>query len=95
MPENILKLLIESISIQKEYIYFCKSFLGLDDLNQLTKINRDDLKENLLIGKTHPKLKNLDLASNKNLNCIFNILRKKIFCFIIHTTYLELQLKNL
>jgi len=23
MPENILKLLIESISIQKEYIYFC------------------------------------------------------------------------
>ena len=30
MPENILKLLIESISIQKEYIYFCKSLLGLD-----------------------------------------------------------------
>ena len=77
MPENILKLLIESISIQKEYIYFCKSFLGLDDLNQLTKINRDDLKENLLIGKTHPKLKNLDLPANKNLNSIFKVLRKK------------------
>ena len=77
MPENILKLLIESISIQKEYIYFCKSLLGLDDLNQLTKIDRDDLKENLLIGKTHPELKHLDLPSNKNPNSIFKILRKK------------------
>ena len=95
MPENILKLLIESISIQKEYIYFCKSLLGLDDLNQLTKIDRDDLKENLLIGKTHPELKHLDLPSNKNLNSIFKILRKKIFCFIIPMTYLKLQLKNL
>jgi len=60
MPENILKLLIESIAIQKEYIYFCKSLLGLDDLSQLTKIDRDDLKENLLIGKTHSELKHLD-----------------------------------
>jgi len=58
-----LKLLIESISIQEEYIYFCKSLLGLDDLNQLTKIDRDDLKENLLIGKTHPELKNLNSIS--------------------------------
>jgi len=77
MSENILKLLIESISIQEEDIYFCKSLLGLDDLNQLTKINRDDLKENLLIGKTHPQLKNLNLPSNKNPNSIFKILRKK------------------
>ncbi|MBO6959757.1 MAG: polyphosphate kinase 1 [Prochlorococcus marinus CUG1438] len=77
MPENILKLLIKSISIQKEYIYFCKSLLGLDDLNQLTKINRDDLKENLLIGKTHPQLKNLDLPSNNTINNIFKILRKE------------------
>ena len=30
MPENILKLLIGSIAIHKEYIYFCKSLLGLD-----------------------------------------------------------------
>ena len=36
IPENILKLLIKSISIQEEYIYFSKSLLGLDDLNQLT-----------------------------------------------------------
>ncbi len=77
IPENILKLLIESISIQEEYIYFCKSLLGLDDLNQLTKINREDLKENLLIGKTHPQLKNLDSHSNNKLNSIFNVLRKK------------------
>ena len=49
----------------------------MTNLNQLTKINRDDLKENLLIGKTHPKLKNLDLPPNKSLNSIFNILRKK------------------
>ncbi len=77
IPENILKLLIESISIQKEYIYFSKSLLGLDDLNQLIKINRDDLKENLSIGKTHPQLKILDSPSNKNFNSIFNILRKK------------------
>jgi polyphosphate kinase len=77
MPKNILKLLIDSISIQEEYVYFCKSLLGLDDLNQLTKINRDDLKENLLIGKTHAQLKNLESPLNKNFNSIFKILRKK------------------
>ncbi len=77
IPDNILKLLIESISIQEEYIYFCKSFLGLDDLNLLTKINRDDLKENILIGKTHRQLKNLDSRSNKNINSIFKLLRKE------------------
>ena len=77
IPDNILKLLIESISIQEEYIYFCKSFLGLDDLNLLTKINRDDLKENLLIGKTHRQLKNLGSHSNKNINSIFKLLRKE------------------
>ena len=47
IPQNILKLLIESITIPEEYIYFCKSLLGLDDLNYLIKINREDLKENL------------------------------------------------
>jgi len=77
IPHNILKLLVESISIQKEYIYFCKSFLGLDDLSLLTKINRDDLKENLLIGKTHRQLKNLGSHSNKNINSIFKLLRKQ------------------
>jgi len=77
IPESILKLLIESISIQEEYIYFCKSLLGLDDLNQLTKINRDDLKENLIIGNTHSQLKYLDSPSNKNFNSIFKILRKQ------------------
>ena len=76
IPEIILKLLIESIQIQEEYIYFCKSLLGLDDFNQLTKIDRDDLKENLLIGETHPQLQFLDSPSNKNLNSIFKILRK-------------------
>jgi len=77
IPENILKLLISSISIQEGYIYFCKSLLGLDDLNQLTKINREDLKENLLIGNTHQELRNLDSPSNKTLNSIFKVLRKK------------------
>ena len=62
IPQNILKLLIESIAIPEEYIYFCKSLLGLDDLNYLIKINREDLKENLLIGDTHPLLKSLDLS---------------------------------
>ena len=77
IPDNILKLLIESISIQEEYIYFCKSFLSLDDLSQLSQINRDDLKENLLIGKTHQQLKNLGSHSNKNINSIFKLLRKE------------------
>ena len=77
IPKNILKLLVESISIPEEYIYFCKSLIGLDDLNHLTKINRDDLKKNLLIGETHPLLKDIDSPSNKNLNSIFNILRKQ------------------
>ena len=77
IPKNILELLIESISIPEEYIYFCKSLLGLDNLNQLTKINRDDLKENLLIGETHPLLTDKDSPSNKNMSSIFKILRKQ------------------
>ena len=77
IPENILKLLIESIEITEEYIYFCKSLLGLDDLNYLTKINREDLKRNLLIGNTHPLLKSLDAPKDKNFNSIFSILRKQ------------------
>ena len=77
IPENILKLLIESIEITEEYIYFCKSLLGLDDLNYLTKINREDLKRNLLIGNTHPLLKSLDAPKDKFFNSIFSILRKQ------------------
>jgi len=77
IPENILNLLIESISIQEDYVYFCKSLLALDDLNQLTKIKRDDLKEDLQIGQTHQLLKNLDSPTNKSLNSIFKILRKQ------------------
>ncbi len=77
IPENILKLLIDSIEISQEYIYFCKSLLGLDDLNFLTNINRDDLKQNLLIVKTHPSLKYLDSHSNKKFNSIFKIIRKE------------------
>jgi len=77
IPKNILKLLIESISISEEYIYFCKSLLGLDDLNQLTKINRDDLKENLIVGKTHTELRDLNSPLSKNKNSFFNILKKQ------------------
>ncbi len=77
IPKNILKLLIDSIAIPEEYIYFCKSLVGLDDLNYLTKINREDLKENLLIGDTHPLLKSLDSSKDKNFNSIFSILRKQ------------------
>ncbi len=77
IPQNILKLLIESIDITEEYIYFCRSLLGLDDLNYLTKINREDLKRNLLIGDTHPLLKSLDAPKDKNFNSIFSILRKQ------------------
>ncbi len=77
IPENILKLLIDSVEITAEYIYFCRSLLGLDDLNYLTKINREDLKENLLIGETHPLLKSLDNSKDKIFNSIFSIIRKQ------------------
>ena len=77
IPHNILKLLIESIAIPEEYIYFCKSFLGLDDLNYLAKINREDLRENLFIGKTHPSLNTRETLTNKKFNSIFSTLRKK------------------
>ena len=85
IPQNILKLLIESIAIPEEYIYFCKSLLGLDDLNYLIKINREDLKENLLIGDTHPLLKSLDSSKDKNFNSIFSILRKQ--SILLHHPY--------
>ena len=36
IPQNILKLLIESIDITEEYIYFCKSLLGPVSYTHLT-----------------------------------------------------------
>ncbi|MBK16721.1 MAG: polyphosphate kinase 1 [Prochlorococcus sp. SP3034] len=77
IPEEILNLLIDGISITKEYIYFSKSLLGLDDLNLLTKIKRKDLKEDLLIGKTHKSLKDISYLSNTKFKSIFSLLRKE------------------
>ena len=77
IPKNILNLLIEGISITKEYIYFSKSLLGLDDLNLLTKIKRKDLKENLFIGKTNSHLKEINSTANSQSKSLFDLLRKK------------------
>ena len=77
MPKDILKLLIEGISISKEYVYFSKSILALDDLNLLTKIDRKDLKTNLAIGQTNTVLRSLNDDSGKNIKSIFSILRKQ------------------
>ena len=77
MPKNILNLLIEGISISKEYVYFSKSILALDDLNLLTKIDRKDLKENLSIGKTNTLLEENNDDSIQNYKSIFRILRKQ------------------
>jgi len=77
IPSEILNLLIDGISISKEYIYFSKSLLGLDDLNLLTKINRKDLKENLYIGKTHTSIKQINNSSDRKFKSIFSLLRKE------------------
>ena len=77
IPEEILNLLIDGISISKEYIYFSKSLLGLDDLNLLSKINRQDLKENLSIGKTHKSLKDISNLPITKIKSIFSLLRKE------------------
>tara|TARA_Y100001970_G_scaffold183190_1_gene222808 strand:+ start:12970 stop:15060 length:2091 start_codon:yes stop_codon:yes gene_type:complete len=77
IPSEILNLLIDGISIAKEYIYFSKSLLGLDDLGLLTKINRQDLKENLSIGTTHKSLKDLSVLSDTKTKSIFSLLRKE------------------
>ena len=77
IPKDILNLLIEGISITKEYTYFSKSLLGLDDLNLLTKISRKDLKEDLQIGSTHNTLEKLTNSANPKFDSIFTALRKK------------------
>ena len=77
IPKDILGLLIESIAIPEEYIYSCKSLLALDDLSYISKINREDLKENLLIGITHPLLTKVESAKDEDFNSIFSILRKQ------------------
>ena len=77
IPKSILNLLIEGISITKEYIYFSKSLLGLDDLNLLNKINRKDLRENLLIGKTNKSLKEINSNSDPKFKTLFNLLKKE------------------
>ena len=77
IPKEILNLLIEGICISREYIYFSKSLLGLDDLNFLTKLNRSDLKENLLIGRTNKVIEEINSPSNQKFNSIFSLLRKE------------------
>ena len=77
IPKSILNLLIEGISITKEYIYFSKSLLGLDDLNLLNKINRKDLRENLLIGKTNKSLKEINSNSDPKSKTLFTLLKKE------------------
>jgi len=77
IPKSILNLLIEGISITKEYIYFSKSLLGLDDLNLLNKINRKDLRENLLIGKTNKSLKEINSNSDPKYKSLFHLLKKE------------------
>ena len=85
IPVDILNLLIEGISISKDYIYFSKGLLSLDDLNLLTKINREDLRENLSIGKTHQLLK--DISDNRNIKqrTIFNLIKKE--SILLHHPY--------
>ena len=77
IPQNILNLLTEGISISEEYVYFSKSLLGLDDLNLLTKIKRKDLKENLFIGKTNTQLREINSTSSSEAKSLFKLLRKK------------------
>ena len=85
IPVEILNLLIDGISISKDYIYFSKSLLSLDDLNLLTKINREDLKENLSIGKTHKFLKDLNNTTNTKNRSIFNLIKKE--SILLHHPY--------
>ncbi len=77
IPKSILNLLIEGISITKEYIYFSKSLLGLDDLNLLNQITRKDLRENLLIGKTNKSLKEINSNSDPKFKTLFTLLKKE------------------
>ena len=85
IPVEILNLLIDGISISKDYIYFSKSLLSLDDLNLLTKINREDLKENLSIGKTHTLLKDISNTTNTKNRSIFNLIKKE--SILLHHPY--------
>ena len=85
IPVDILNLLIEGISISKDYIYFSKGLLSLDDLNLLTKINREDLKENLSIGKTHQLLKDISDNTNIKQRTIFNLIKKE--SILLHHPY--------
>ena len=85
IPKNILNLLIEGISITKEYIYFSKSLLGLDDLNLLNKIDRKDLKENLQIGKTNKALKVINSTSSSKFKSLFDLLKKE--SVLLHHPY--------
>ena len=77
IPKSILNLLIEGISITKEYIYFSESLLGLDDLNLLNQISRKDLRENLLIGKTNKSLKEINSNSDPKFKTLFTLLKKE------------------
>jgi len=85
IPKEILNLLIKGISISKEYIYFSKSLLGLDDLSLLSKIQRQDLKENLFIGETNRSLQKVNSSSHTEFKSIFSLLRKQ--SILLHHPY--------
>tara|TARA_Y100001970_G_scaffold294351_1_gene451268 strand:- start:9208 stop:11331 length:2124 start_codon:yes stop_codon:yes gene_type:complete len=83
IDNEILELLMKGMKISKDEIYFSKSYLGIDEFNSLTQIDRGDLKEHIFIGKTNTSLQNLIFSNElstheeQNKTNIFDVIKQK------------------
>ena len=83
-PSEILNLLKEGMSIEKDDLYEIKTLLGMDELINLSKIKVPELKDEPHFGSTHKYLKGCqkglleDGSINKEeFKSIFSIIRKQ------------------
>ncbi len=84
IPKNLLNLLLQGMSIEKNDLYYINGILALDELITLLKINAPELKDDPFTGQTHHLLKNSqeslleDGSINKEeFKSIFSIIRNQ------------------
>tara|TARA_Y100001968_G_scaffold316134_1_gene343552 strand:- start:7120 stop:9237 length:2118 start_codon:yes stop_codon:yes gene_type:complete len=84
MPENILTLLQEGMSVKDEDLYRVEGLLALDELIALTKLDLPKLKYNMHQGVTQTSLKSSQLGliedgsiNQEEFKSIFSIIRRK------------------
>ncbi len=84
MPDEIVDLLMEGMSVEEDDLYRGEKLLGLDELLDLSTINIPNLKSEALHGQTHQSLKQSQRSlledgsiKNEEFKNIFSIIKRQ------------------